>query len=73
MTELEKAEHYRVETSLSEHAPGSWTVAAEIFLKTVAADDARVITRMVKGGLQTKDDAEATALAWAKKEIDDFD
>ena len=50
MTELEKAEHYRVETSLSEHAPGSWTVAAEIFLKTVAADDARVITRMVKGG-----------------------
>ena len=73
MTELEKAEHYRVETSLSEHAPGRWTVAAEIFFKTVPADDARVISRMMKSDFTTKDDAEAAALGWARKEINEFD
>ena len=73
MTELERAENYRIETSLYERAPGSWTVAAEIFFKTVPAGDARVISRMMKSDFTTKDDAEAAALGWAKKEINDFD
>ena len=73
MTQVEKAGNYRIETSSYEQAPGRWTVAAEIFFKTVPVGDARVITRMVKSDFDTKDDAEAAAFGWARKEINEFD
>ena len=73
MTALEKAEKYRVQVSANAHESGFWTASAAIFLKALLPDDEVVIARMIHGGFQTKDEAEAAALAWVRSEIERLD